>query len=204
MSLDRSLVLATQNEGKIAEFRGLLADFDVEIRSLKDHGPIPQVAEDGETFEDNAIKKAQFTAKILGLPALADDSGLMVKALGGMPGVLSARFAGEDATDEANNLKLLKAMAGTTERSATFVCVIAISAPSGAVRLYKGTCDGLIAHELTGDRGFGYDPLFCYPPLKKTFAQMSPEEKNRMSHRGRAMAALRKDFDKVLIWLNQR
>ena len=204
MNLDRPLVLATQNEGKIAEFRGLLAGFDVEIRSLKDYGPIPQVEEDGDTFEDNAVKKARFTARVLGLPALADDSGLMVRALGGVPGVLSARYAAEDATDEANNLRLLKAMEGVEDRSAKFVCVLAISVPPGAALLYEGTCEGVIAHELTGTQGFGYDPLFYYPPLEKTFAQMSSEEKNRISHRGRAMAELRQEFDKVLIWLNQR
>ncbi len=204
MNLDGPLVLATQNDGKIAELRRLLDGFDVEIRGLKDYGPIPPVKEDGETFEDNAVKKAQFTSRVLGLPALADDSGLMVKALDGMPGVLSARFAAEDATDEENNLELLKAMEGVKERSATFVCVVAISVPSGASLLYEGTCEGFITRELTGVHGFGYDPLFFYPPLKKTFAQMSSKEKNHISHRGRAMAELRQEFDKVLIWLNQR
>jgi len=121
MELDRPLVLATRNEGKVSEFKSLLSGFDVEIKSLKDFGPIPPVEEDGETFEDNAVKKARFTARILGLPAMADDSGLMVKALGGMPGVYSARYAGEGATDEANNLKLLKAMEGVESREATFV-----------------------------------------------------------------------------------
>ncbi|MFH1242843.1 MAG: XTP/dITP diphosphatase [Pseudomonadota bacterium] len=202
-SFNKPLVLATQNEGKIAEFRGLLVDFDVEIRSLKDFGPIPQAKEDGETFEENAVKKARFTAKVLGLPTLADDSGLRVKALGGMPGVRSARYAGQDATDERNNLKLLRAMESIEDRSATFVCVIAVSVPSGASLIYKGTCKGLITRELTGTKGFGYDPLFYYPPLGKTFAQMPSEEKNRISHRGRAMAALRHEFDKVLIWLNE-
>lgn len=204
MNLDRPLVLATHNAGKIAEFRGLLADFDVEIRGLKDYGPIPPVEEDGETFEENAVKKARFTARVLGLPALADDSGLMVSALGGMPGVLSARYAAEDATDEANNLKLLKAMEGIEDRSAAFACILAVSVPSGATLLYEGRCDGVIARDLIGTHGFGYDPLFFYPPLEKTFAQMSSEEKNRISHRGRAMAELREEFDKVLIWLNQR
>jgi XTP/dITP diphosphohydrolase len=197
------LVLATQNEGKIAEFKGLLMDFDVEIRSLKDFGPIPQAREDGKTFKENAVKKARFTAKVLGLPTMADDSGLRVKALGGMPGVRSARYAGEDATDERNNLKLLRAMESIEDRSATFVCVIAVSVPSGASLIYKGTCKGLITLKLTGTHGFGYDPLFYYPPLGKTFAQMSSEEKNRISHRGTAMAALRHEFDKVLIWLNE-
>ncbi len=202
--IDRPLVLATRNEGKISEFKGLLADFDIEIKGLDDFGPIPIVEEDGETFEDNAYKKAAFTAKVLGLPALADDSGLMVKALAGMPGVHSARYAGEDATDEANNLKLLKAMEGVEGREATFMCIIAIAVPRGPALIYEGTCDGLITHVMTGREGFGYDPVFYYPPLHKTFAELTSEEKNRVSHRGKAMSELRDEFGKVLIWLRQR
>ena len=204
MELDRPLVLATRNEGKIAEFKHLVADFDIEIRSLKDFGPIPPVIEDGETFEDNAVKKAHFTAKVLGFPALADDSGLMVKVLGGIPGVHSARYAGEDATDEANNLKLLRAMEGEVNREAAFMCTIAIAVPTGPALIYEATCEGVIAQGLTGTRGFGYDPLFYYPPLEKTFAEMTTEEKNLVSHRGKAMAELKSEFNKVLIWLRQR
>ena len=203
-ALDRPLVLATRNEGKISEFRRLVADFGVEIKSLKDFGPIPVVEEDGDTFEDNAVIKARFTAKILGLPTLADDSGLMVEALGGSPGVRSARYAGEKATDEENNLKLLKAMEGIEKRDATFLCVIAIAVPRGPALIYEGRCDGYITTALTGNGGFGYDPLFYYPPAKKTFAQMTAEQKNRVSHRGKAMGELRSEFDKVLIWLKQR
>ena len=204
MEIDRPLVLATRNEGKISEFKRLAGDFDIKMMSLKDFGPIPPVLEDGETFEDNAVKKAHFTAKVLGFPALADDSGLMVKALGGMPGVHSARYAGEGATDEANNLKLLKAMKGTDNRAATFMCVIAIAVPMGPALIYEGTCEGIINQELTGNKGFGYDPLFYYPPLKRTFAELTTEEKNRVSHRGKAMAELKSEFEKVLIWLRQR
>jgi len=174
-ALDRPLVLATRNEGKISEFRRLVADFGVEIKSLKDFGPIPVVEEDGDTFEDNAVIKARFTAKILGLPALADDSGLMVEALGGSPGVRSARYAGEKATDEENNLKLLKAMEGIEKRDATFLCVIAIAVPRGPALIYEGRCNGYITTALTGNGGFGYDPLFYYPPAKKTFDQLTPE-----------------------------
>ncbi len=198
------LVLATRNEGKIAEFKSLFADFDIEIKGLKDFGPIPPVEEDGQTFEDNAVKKACFTARVLGFPAIADDSGLMVKALDGAPGVFSARYAGPDAGDEANNLKLLKAMEGVEDRGAAFACVIAIAVPRGPALIYEGACDGVITREPVGGQGFGYDPLFYYPPLKKTFAQMSTEEKNRLSHRGMAMAELRDEFNKVLVWLRQR
>jgi XTP/dITP diphosphohydrolase len=202
--LEKPIVLATTNEGKIAEFNGLLADFDIPIKSLKDFGPLPPVEEDEATFEDNAYKKAAFTAKALGLPALADDSGLMVKALGGLPGVNSARYAGETSTDEENNLKLLNAMKDLAEREASFMCIIAIAVPRGPALIYEGRCDGSITQKLIGNRGFGYDPLFYFPPLKKTFAQMTPEEKNLVSHRGKAMAELRSEFDKVMIWLAQR
>ena len=204
MILERPLVLATRNEGKISEFKDLIADCGIEIKSLKDFGPIPSVEEDGATFEDNAYKKAAFTAKVLGVPALADDSGLMVGAVGGMPGVKSARYAGEDATDRENILKLLKAMKDVEERSASFMCTIAIAVPAGPALIYEGRCDGNITQEQIGKNGFGYDPLFYFSPLKKTFEQMKSEEKNRVSHRGKAMAELRSEFDKVLIWLRQR
>jgi len=204
MNSDLPIVLATRNEGKISEFKILLQTFDVEIMSLKDFGPIPTVEEDGQTFEDNAVKKAQFTARVLGFPAFADDSGLVVKALNGLPGVHSARYAGENATDEENNFKLLKAMEGVENREAFFMCVLAIAVPSGPALIYEGTCEGVITESLIGDQGFGYDPLFHNQTLNKAFAQMSIEEKNRVSHRGKAMAEFRDEFGKVLIWLRQR
>jgi len=204
MNSDLPIVLATRNEGKISEFKILLQNFDVEIMSLKDFGPIPTVEEDGQTFEDNAVKKAQFTARVLGFPAFADDSGLVVKALNGLPGVHSARYAGENATDEENNFKLLKAMEGVENREAFFMCVLAIAVPSGPALIYEGTCEGVITESLIGNKGFGYDPLFHNQTLNKTFAQMSIEEKNRVSHRGKAMAEFRDEFGKVLIWLRQR
>ena len=204
MRLDRPLVLATRNRGKVSEFKELFKGFDLEVRSLNDFGPIPPVIEDGETFEDNAVKKAQFTAKVLGLPVIADDSGLTVKALGGEPGIFSARYAGEDATDEANNIKLLRAMKGIEQREAAFFCILAIAVPRGPALIYEGTCEGLITQEITGTQGFGYDPIFYYPSLNKTFAQMPAAEKNGVSHRGRAMAELKGELEKVLIWLRQR
>ncbi len=200
----RPLVLATRNEGKIKEFGELLSGFDIEVKSLKDFGPIPPIIEDGETFDDNAYKKASGTAKLLGLPALADDSGLVVEALDGDPGVYSARYAGEGASDEANNLKLLKAMEGKKNREARFECVISIAVPRGPALTYEGICEGEIALQTTGEKGFGYDPLFYYPALKKTFAQLTRQEKNLVSHRGKAMAELRAEFAKVLVWLDQR
>lgn len=202
--LDRPLVLATRNQGKILEFKELVSGFNIEVKSLEDFGPIPPVEEDGDSFEENAYKKAHLTARFLGLPALADDSGLVVEALDGAPGIYSARYAGERATDQENNLKLLETMKGEDNRNAFFETVIAIAVPRGPALIYEGRCEGKIAHKLTGKNGFGYDPLFYYPPTKKTFAQMSQEEKNSVSHRGRAISEFRNEFDKVIIWLKQR
>jgi XTP/dITP diphosphohydrolase len=198
-----TLVIATTNPGKADEIRNILKDFPVNIKSLTDFGPIPAVEEDGETFDDNAYKKAAITSKILGLPALADDSGLLVDALDGAPGVFSARYAGENATDEQRYTKLLNEMQGRTNRQAAFECVISIAVPPGPALTYEGRCEGLIAEAPSGEYGFGYDPVFYYPPLNKTFAQLSREEKSRVSHRGRALQELRQEFDKVLIWIGQ-
>ena len=197
------LVLATRNPGKTAEIRDLLAGFPVEIKNLDDFGPLPVVEEDGETLDDNAYKKASFTAKILGIPALADDSGLAVEALDGAPGVLSARYAGEHATDDQRCAKLLKEIIGKANRRAAFECVISIAVPSGPALTFEGRCEGLIAERPAGQNGFGYDPIFFYPPLKKTFAQLTREEKSRVSHRGRALSEMKQEFDKVLIWIRR-
>ena len=197
------LVIATGNPGKITEIQELLTGFPIEIKSLADFGPIPEVAEDGETFDENAYKKASFTAKILGIPALADDSGLMVEALGGAPGVLSARYAGENSTDAQRVAKLLKAMQGQSHRKAAFECVISIAVPSGPALTYEARCEGLIAEQPVGQNGFGYDPIFFYPPLNKTFGQMTIAEKSQVSHRGKALQELIQEFDKVLIWIRR-
>ena len=197
------LVLATRNAGKTREILEFLRDFPVKIKNLDDFGPIPSVEEDGTTFDENAYKKASFTAKVLGLPALADDSGLEVEALGGAPGVHSARYAGPDSTDAENNARLLREMEGKTNRAAAFVCVISIAVPSGVALTYEARCEGLIAEAPGGNKGFGYDPLFYYPPLNRTFAELSAEEKNRVSHRGKALAELKEEFEKVLIWIRQ-
>ncbi len=198
------LVIATRNRGKTAEIRELLADFPIEIKNLDDFGPIPEVEEDGQTFDDNAYKKASFTARVLGLPALADDSGLMVDALDGAPGVYSARYAGEEATDADNTEKLLREMTGKENRKAAFMCVISLAVPTGAALTYEGRCEGTITEAPAGTAGFGYDPVFYYPPLEKTFAQMTSSEKNQVSHRGKALQEFREEFDKVLIWIGQQ
>ncbi len=196
-----TLVIATGNPGKTAEIRDLLRGFPINIKNLDDFGPIPPVVEDGDTFDENAYKKASFVSKILGLPALADDSGLVVEALGGAPGVYSARYAGENATDTQRHTKLLEEMKGHTNRQAAFECVISLAVPTGAALTYEGRCEGLIAEKPAGDGGFGYDPVFYYPPLKKTFGQLSREAKSRISHRGQALGELKEEIDKVLTWI---
>ena len=198
-----TLVIATRNKGKTFEIRDLLKGFPINIKNLDDFGPIPEVEEDGNTFDENAYKKASFAARILGLPALADDSGLLVEALGGAPGIHSARYAGENATDEQRRAKLLQEMEEKTDRRAAFECVISIAVPTGAALTYEARCEGLITTEPVGSNGFGYDPIFYYPPLKKTFAELTMQEKSRVSHRGKALRELRDEFDKVLIWIGQ-
>jgi XTP/dITP diphosphohydrolase len=195
------IVIATRNSGKTAEIKDLLKDYPVEIKSLEDFGPMPEVAEDGDTFDENAYKKSSFTARILGLPALADDSGLVVEALDGRPGVLSARYAGAKATDAERCEKLLAEMAGCKNRRAAFECVISIAVPTGQALTYEGRCEGLIAESPAGEGGFGYDPVFFFPPLERTFAQMTIAEKGRVSHRGKALAELRDEFEKVIQWI---
>ena len=197
------LVIATRNKGKTKEIKALLKDFPVNIKNLDDFGPIPHSEEDGDSFDENAYKKASFAARILGLPALADDSGLIVEALDGAPGIHSARYAGENATDEQRYLKLLEDMKGKSNRKAAFECVISIAVPTGPALTYEARCEGLITTEPAGSNGFGYDPVFFYPPYNKTFAQITGKEKNRISHRGKAFAELKSEFDKVLIWIQQ-
>jgi len=198
-----TLVIATGNPGKTAEIRDMLKGYPIDIKNLDDFGPIPPVVEDGDTFDENAYKKASFVSKILGYPALADDSGLVVDALDGAPGVYSVRYAGENASDQQRYTKLLDEMKGHTNRQAAFECVISLAVPTGAALTYEGRCEGLIAEEPSGDGGFGYDPVFYYPPLKKTFGELSREDKSRISHRGKAMGELKDEFDKVLIWVRQ-
>jgi XTP/dITP diphosphohydrolase len=196
------LVIATRNPGKTKEIQELLEGFPIDIKNLNDFGPIPEIIEDGQTFDDNAYKKSSMTARMLGLPALADDSGLCVDALDGLPGVHSARYAGPNATDADNCRKLLDALKGKADRNAAFECVISLAVPTGAALTYTGRCQGIITEQAMGVDGFGYDPLFFYPPANKTFAQLGPKEKNRVSHRGKALAELREEWEKVLKWIH--
>jgi XTP/dITP diphosphohydrolase len=196
-----SLVIATRNPGKTSEIRDILKDFPVAIQNLDDFGPIPEIREDGDTFDENAYKKSSITARVLGLPALADDSGLLVESLNGRPGVHSARYAGEMASDEDRCRKLLKELEGKTNRNAAFECVISIAVPTGPALTYEGRCEGIIAEKPEGENGFGYDPVFYFPEYGKTFAQLTREEKSRISHRGKALREVAAEFDKVMTWI---
>lgn len=186
------IVMATRNRGKAIELKKLLADFSVEILTLADLSGMPEVEETGATFRENALLKAKAAAEFAHLPSLADDSGLEVDALAGQPGVYSARFAGEPASDEKNNHKLLERLRGIPkeQRTARFVCTIALVTPDGQVEMTEGRCEGIILEELRGTGGFGYDPLFYVSELGKTMAELTGEEKNEVSHRGKALRAM--------------
>ena len=188
------LLVATTNRGKLAEIAAFLTPLRIDLFSLNDLYHPPTVVEDGETFEANALKKARAFAAFSGLPTLADDSGLEVEALGGAPGVHSARYSGPEADDARNNAKLLAKLAAVPEarRAARFVCVLALIVPgaSDAERLFRAECRGRIAFAPRGTRGFGYDSLFLYPPLGQTFGELEQETKSRVSHRGLALKQL--------------
>jgi XTP/dITP diphosphohydrolase len=184
------VVLATRNHGKLADVRHLLAGLPLELVAAVDLD-LPDVEETGTTFVENALLKAREVARLTGLPALADDSGLEVDALGGAPGVYSARYAGEPKSDARNNQKLLAALAGVTQRSARFKSVVAFVSPGGAEVIGEGSCEGEILAAPRGTGGFGYDPLFFSHDLGKTFAEATLAEKGTASHRARAMKALR-------------
>lgn len=191
--MDMELVLATRNPGKVRELSQMLAPLGYEVVSLDRYPGVPEIVEDGATFKDNAVKKAATVARHTGRLALADDSGLEVDYLGGAPGVHSARFAGEGHNDRANNEKLLNLLSGVPaeKRSARFRCVVAVATPDGRVFTAEGTCEGVITTEPRGEGGFGYDPLFLVPEYGKTFGELEPAVKNRISHRGRALALAR-------------
>lgn len=187
--MTKKLLLASRNQHKLVELQQMLHDLDIEVLSLDDVSDMPPIDEDGDTFVANASKKARLTAIHTGYATLADDSGLVVDALGGQPGIYSARFAGEEADDLKNNKKLLQMMSGLEDdkRRARFVCVIAISDPDGNIQTAEGKCEGYIGYKEQGAGGFGYDPLFIPDGYTKTFAELSSEEKNHISHRGQAL-----------------
>lgn len=191
----KRIVLATKNKGKIKEMRELLAPMNIEVLSLADFSPVDDAEENGATFAENAMLKARYYFAHTGTPCLADDSGLEVDALGGRPGVYSARYSGEDATDAANNAKVLREMEGIEKdkRTARFRCAMALVG-EGIELTTDGTCEGTLLTEERGQGGFGYDPIFYVPKFDRTLAEMSSEEKNSISHRG---AAVRKMADLI-------
>ena len=187
------IIFATSNEGKMKEVRMILADLGLEILSLKEAGIHADIVEDGKTFEENACIKASAIQKLAGGIVLADDSGLEVDYLGGAPGIYSARYMGEDTSYDIKNQAIIDKLekAVDDERSARFVSAIAAALPDGEVLTTRGTIEGRIGYEIIGDGGFGYDPIFYLPERGLTTAQLSAEEKNEISHRGRALRAMK-------------
>ena len=188
-----TMIAASSNAHKIKEIQSIMSKFGVKVVSRKEAGvPEFEIEEDGETFEENSLKKAEAIMKATGKLTVADDSGLMVDYLGGAPGVYSARFAGEECDDEKNNENLLKHLEGlpAEDRKAKFVSVITLMFPDGNTIVARGECPGRIIETPTGENGFGYDPLFVPDGLSKTFAQLSDKEKNSISHRARALEKL--------------
>ena len=199
------LVLASRNRKKIRELETLLAEISsyIQVLSLDDIGYTDEIVEDGTTFAENSRIKASVPAS-LGYIGIADDSGLVVDALNGAPGVYSARYSGEDATDEKNNKKLLAELANVPDerRTARFCTVVTCAFPDGTAWQFDGSVEGTILHEPDGDGGFGYDPLFYYAPFGKTFAALSADEKNSVSHRGKAMRAFAEKMKNYIIEKN--
>jgi XTP/dITP diphosphohydrolase len=197
-----ALVVGTRNRKKLEEIREILGDLGLELRDLTQYPGVPEVVEDGATFEANARKKAVELARHLGAWVLGEDSGLVVPGLNGRPGVYSARYAGRQGDDEANNDRLLAELAPLPEdrRSAYYVCTAALADPQGEVQaVVEGRCHGVIAHERRGTGGFGYDPLFLIPEYHRTFGELSPVVKHALSHRARALAKLRPVLRRLLV-----
>ena len=191
-------VLATHNAGKIREMRAILEPLGVEVVAPADLGVTVDVEETGETFAENAMLKAKAVCALTGLPAIADDSGLCVDALGGGPGVYSARYGGEGLDDRGRYMLLLESMRGQTSRAAHFTCSIACAFPDGKTLAAEGRCDGMIAFAPMGNDGFGYNPVFFVPEKRKTFAQMTMDERAEISHRGRALRAFAEKLETFL------
>jgi XTP/dITP diphosphohydrolase len=181
------LLIATRNRHKVGEIRAIFSLPGLRLLAADDVGPLPDVVEDGATFEANAVLKAVAWARAAGRWTLADDSGIEVDALGGEPGVRSARYAGRQGDDAGNNRKLLSKMAGVSDRRARFRCAIALSSPAGVARTVAGACEGHVLAALRGTGGFGYDPLFVPDGHAQTFAELPAETKNRISHRAAAL-----------------
>ncbi|WP_163653620.1 XTP/dITP diphosphatase [Listeria sp. PSOL-1] len=202
----KKLVIATHNRGKAREFEAMLAKYQVEVLTLADFPDIKEIEETGTTFAENAALKAETVAKKLGTTVIADDSGLIVDALHGAPGVYSARYAGFDHNDAKNNEKLLAELKGIPKekRTARFHTTLAVSSPRTTTDFYTGECSGLIAEKPSGENGFGYDPLFYVPEKGTTMANLPSEEKNKISHRANALKELAKNIEKLLAKIEEK
>lgn len=196
-------VLASKNPHKLVEMQDILDQLGVEVVLESDVGVDIDVEETGETFEENSLLKAKAVMEATGLPAIADDSGLCVDALNGAPGVYSARYGGEGLLDRRRYELVLEALTGQTDRRAKFVSVITACFPDGDILVARGECLGTIAFAPQGEGGFGYDPVFFVPALRKTYSQMTPEEKNSISHRGNALRAFQTKLEAYLNGLDQ-
>lgn len=196
----KEILIATKNKGKVREFAELFAEFGFQVKSLLDIDDTVDVIEDGMTFQENAAKKAETIADLYNIPSIADDSGLIVDALDGRPGVFSARYAGEGKDDDANLQKVLAELAEVVDdkRTARFHCSLAFAIPGKETIIVDGTCEGMITREPIGEQGFGYDPIFYLPTLGKTMAQLSKQEKNSLSHRANALTKLQAKFQTTL------
>lgn len=192
------MIFATGNEKKMKEIRMILGDLDYEILSMKEAGITADIVEDGASFEENAVIKATAISQLANCLVLADDSGLEVDYMDKKPGILSARWLGEETSYEIKNQKIIENLEGVPEeqRTARFVCVIAAAFPDGRVVTKRGTIEGMIGYEAKGENGFGYDPIFFLPEYGKTTAELSPEEKNKISHRGRALEQIKEELKK--------
>ena len=195
-----TVVLATRNRGKVRELQALLAGLPVHMRTLDEFPDVPVIPETGETFEANAREKADLVARLTGHITVADDSGLEIDVLGGAPGARSATFLGPTATDEDRNLWVLGKLRGMPEglRTARYRAVLAVASPEGSIRTFEGTCEGRIADAPRGHEGFGYDPIFLVPAYGRTMAELPPDIKNRISHRGKAVDAARAYMETVV------
>lgn len=194
------LIFATGNAGKMREIRQIMADMPLDIKSMKEAGVTADIVEDGKTFEENALIKARAIHALTGGIVLADDSGLEVDYMDKMPGIYSSRFMGEDTSYDIKNRAIIDALekAEGEERSARFVCAIAAVLPDGSERVVRATMEGRIGYEIAGQNGFGYDPIFFLPQYGKTSAEISPEEKNEISHRGKALRLMREELKEAL------
>jgi XTP/dITP diphosphohydrolase len=190
----KEIIIATRNQGKLREIKDLLEGLGFNVTSLKDYPDTPNIIEDGKTFTQNAIKKAASMALYTKKLVLGEDSGIEIKALNNRPGIYSARYSGEMATDKKNNAKLLKELKGVppAKRQARYRCCMALVDKTGMIKVFSGSCSGVIAAQERGTNGFGYDPLFIIPRYKKTFGELDPAIKAKISHRAKALAKVKK------------